>query len=135
MKIFFRNNYPWILWGLFILVLVCLPGDKIPKVPKLIDLFEPDKLVHLVMFALLTWWMIVGLRKQFGLMISQTDLVFYILLAVTLYGGGTELIQYYWIPGRICSLPDFIANEIGCFAGFFVHHRFRRFSWQAWQAR
>ena len=34
------------------------------------------------------------------------------------YGGITELLQGYVFIGRTASIYDFIANAVGCFAGY-----------------
>jgi VanZ family protein len=43
--------------------------------------------------------------------------VFAAILNGIILGGGTEIIQYFFIPGRLCSVYDFIANVAGCFLG------------------
>ena len=40
-----------ISWTIIILIIVGIPGNQIPRVSKFIDLFQPDKIVHLAMFA------------------------------------------------------------------------------------
>jgi len=118
LKRFLNNNSPWLLWGLFILVLVCIPGDRLPEVPDLISIFEPDKLIHLFLFLIFTWLMMGGLAKQERYLLTGHKLAFICLLTGTIFGGGSELLQHFFIPGRIASIPDFIANEAGCFAGW-----------------
>jgi VanZ family protein len=109
---------------MFILFLVSIPSDKLPHYPRLMDFLELDKLVHLILFMVFTWLMILELKKQNGEAIAEKELIFFCILAGTIYGGGTELFQHFFIPGRIASWPDFVANEAGCFAGWGV------FRWQ-----
>jgi VanZ family protein len=121
LKEFLRNNFRWLLWGLLIIVLFSIPGDQLPEVPSFLTLFEPDKLVHLILFAVYTWLMIAGLRKEGRMYIQPGTVIFFSILTGTILSGGTEILQYYCIPGRIASLPDFIANEVGCFAGWGIY--------------
>jgi VanZ family protein len=118
LKKFLENNWRWIVWGVFILFLVSIPSERLPHYPQLIDMIEIDKLLHLILFMVFTWLMMLGIQKQKGWILSEKDMVFFCVLTGTLYGGTTEIFQHFFIPGRIASWPDFIANETGCFAGW-----------------
>jgi hypothetical protein len=123
---FLRNNYPWLLWGLFIIILFSIPGDQLPEIPSFLNLLEPDKLVHLLLFAVFTWLMISRLAKLGQVFVQPYRVVFYALLTGTILSGGTEILQHFCIPGRIASVYDFIANEAGCLAGWWIYLRLRR---------
>jgi len=119
LKKFFSHNYPGILWIAVILVLTCIPGILIPKVPSYLDLFKPDKLVHLFLFAVLVFLLLRGLRKQFSSSVSTRFCVSLALNIGVFLGGITELLQNTaLVSGRLCSVYDFIANVAGCFAGW-----------------
>ena len=109
---------------MLILCLVSIPSDKLPQVPGFMNLFQLDKLVHLLLFMILVRLMIPGLEKQIKGGLPQQELGFLCLLSGTLYGGLTEIYQHFFIPGRIASWTDFVANEAGCFAGWWL------FKWQ-----
>ncbi len=120
MKAFLRNNRWAILWSLLILLLTSLPGDLIPRIPAFADLFEPDKIVHVVMFAVLVYLWLQGLGISHPSLFLASNRVFLALSLAILLGGGTELLQEYLVPGRIASLYDFIANIAGSFAGWAI---------------
>jgi hypothetical protein len=123
LKKFLHYNYPAILWIAVILVLTCMPGTMIPEVPAFLDLFSPDKLVHLFLFAVLVLLLLRGLRKQFHETISRRFAVAIVLNIGVFLGGMTELLQgTALVTGRQCSVYDFIANVAGCFLGwgFFI---------------
>jgi VanZ family protein len=118
LKNFCRHNLWGILWGLFILILVCIPGKFLPDVPQFIDLFKPDKLIHLFMFGLFVFLWIRGLSRQTAWTYAKLYPVFTALLLAIVFSGITELLQRFVIPGRISSIYDFTANVIGCLAGW-----------------
>jgi VanZ family protein len=119
LKNFIHYNYPGILWIAVILVLTCIPGSFIPKVPDYLDLFKPDKLVHLFLFMILVFLLLSGFLKQYP---DFTSKHFFVLIALNtgiFLGGATELLQASaWVTGRQCSVYDFIANVAGCFTGW-----------------
>jgi len=101
------------------LVLTCIPGTLIPQVPTYLDLFEPDKLVHIFLFAVLVFLILLGLRKQFHVTPAHRFAVYIALNIGVFLGGITELLQgTTLITGRQCSVYDFIADIAGCFAGW-----------------
>jgi len=118
LKSFFRLNLRGILWGVFILILISIPGDLLPIVPRFLSLFEPDKGVHLFIFAVYVFLWIRGLNKPANSNFIKRNAVFIAILNGVILGGGTEIIQYFFIPGRLCSVYDFIANVAGCFVGW-----------------
>jgi VanZ family protein len=121
---FLRNNYPWLFLGVFIIILFSIPGDQLPEIPSFLNLLEPDKLVHLFLFVVFTWLMIAGLTKPGKMFVHPDRVVFFSILTGTILGGGTEILQHFYIPGRIASVYDFIANEAGCFAGWWIYRRY-----------
>jgi VanZ family protein len=115
---FLRSNLSGILWGLFIIILCAIPGTLIPEPPEFLDLFQPDKLVHLFLFAILVILWFRGVRKQSAYPWLRRNYVVATFLLAALLGGGTELIQIHLIPGRVASVYDFIANLAGCLVGW-----------------
>jgi hypothetical protein len=118
LKSFFRINLKGILWSVFILILISIPGSFLPDVPHYLDLFKPDKLIHLFLFSVYVFLWINGLEKEGGNIIIKRNAVFIAILSGAILGGCTEIIQYFFIPGRRCSVYDFIANVLGCFVGW-----------------
>jgi hypothetical protein len=67
-------------------------------------------LLHIPLFAglaMVTLWAIVAPRVPRALCV---------LLAVTLFGGGDEILQL-WVPGRVASLADFARDGLGAVIG------------------
>ena len=70
------------------------------------------------MFAVFVFLWIRGLTRQDVFSFPKMNPVFTALLMGVLFSGITEFLQRFVIPGRICSEYDFIANVVGCFAGW-----------------
>ena len=120
MKKFLQNNMWAVLWGLLIFVLTCVPGTVLPKLPSYVDLFQPDKLAHIFIFAVFFILLVRGLRRKdtpASVFHNAIILAFLISLCVA---GLTELLQEFVIPKRTASPWYFIANVAGCFIGWGV---------------
>ena len=96
----------------------------IPDIPAFIDLFKPDKLVHLFVFAVFVFLMLNGFFKDPGLVRFRSLLIPVALNIGLLFSGITEVIQKFWIFGRVASVYDFIANVAGCLIGWWVFNIF-----------
>jgi len=120
LRIFLKYNLWAILWGLFIILLLTLPGKVFPKLPVFIDLFQPDKLVHLFIFGVYAVLQIRGFRMQDTFPGAKKHAVLITLIIGFILGAGTELLQHYWIPMRTGSIYDLLSDMAGCFLGWLV---------------
>jgi VanZ family protein len=117
---FLKNNYPGIFWGALIVLLTALPGSVFPALPGYMDLFQPDKLVHLFIFFVFVFLLVRGFRKE-GTppLIRRNGVTIGLTLAFTI-GGVTEIMQGLIIPMRYASPYDFLANVAGSLLGAFL---------------
>ena len=121
MKNFLSHNLWGILWIIFILVLTCISGNVIPQVSSFLDLFSPDKLIHLFLFAVLVMLLLRGFRRQEASMFIRRHTLIITLNTGIFLGGITELLQRTdLVVGRQASIYDFIANVAGCFLGWWI---------------
>jgi len=115
---FWKYNLWGVLWGLFILLLTVLPGSAFPRLPVFLDLFQPDKLVHVFIFGV--YFLLQGrgfiLQTRFPSLQKRAILVTF-LISLSL-GAATELIQQYIVPMRDGNIYDFIADSAGCMLGW-----------------
>jgi hypothetical protein len=119
LKNFLICNLWGILWIIVILVLTWIPGDVIPQPPAFLDLFSPDKLVHLFLFTVLTVLLLRGFRREENIVFIRQYALFIALNTGIFLGGITEFLQgTSLIIGRQASIYDFIANLAGCFLGW-----------------
>ena len=121
----FRKQWLSVVWALFILVLTGIPGDEIPKIPDFLEWLSPDKIVHLVMFGLLSYFILYGNRQQY---IESENRSYYVISAVLIaavYGIITELLQVYIFTGRNGNIFDSAANLLGAIVGgvaYYLQH-------------
>jgi VanZ family protein len=122
---FLKYNRWAFLWGLLIILLTILPGRVIPVLPVFMDLFEPDKLIHILIFGVYVFLQIRSFRRQpVYVAVSQNAVLLTMMLAFSL-AAGTELLQDFIIPMRNGSVYDFMANGSGCFIGWWCAERLK----------
>ncbi|MHC1777154.1 MAG: VanZ family protein [Lentimicrobium sp.] len=124
MQFFIKNYWPGITWWCFILVLTLAPGNYFPKVGSFWNLFKPDKLIHLFIFGVLAFLLLLGSYKQYRGAKHRYIVVFPLTVTI-ITGVVTELLQAGLPIGRNANIYDVIANFTGCFVGFFIFSFFR----------
>ncbi len=97
-----------------------VPGKVLPKLPGFMDLFKPDKLIHLFIFGVYVLLQIRGFVMQDTFPNIRKNAVPLTLIIGIMLGAGTELLQRYYIPLRRGSMYDFIADVVGCLLGWGV---------------
>ena len=113
--------WPALLWALFILALCGLPGSAIPELTFL-DWLKPDKIVHLVLFGVLSFLLIRGVTgsetSAFWAAYPKT----FSVVASSLYGVFVELLQEYFFEDRHGDVYDLIADAIGALMGMWFYN-------------
>lgn len=122
---FIRKHWPAILWSLFILVLIGFPGNQIPRIPSFIEWLSPDKILHIVIFGLLSYLVLYGNRKQYLKSKHRSSYIVVAIIISSMYGLVTEILQFYVFIGRSANIYDCYANTLGAFIGgmaYFLQH-------------
>lgn len=122
MKRLTEDFYPGLIIAIFIMVIMGLPGNYFPKVVSFWDWLGPDKVIHLIVFGILSYSMLWGYRKKIlshDVRYIKKSFLLTLLLSVS-YGAITELMQKYVFINRFGSIYDFIADAIGCVLGAIV---------------
>lgn len=122
MKRLTEDFYPGLIIAIFIMVIMGLPGNYFPKVVSFWDWLGPDKVIHLIVFGMLSYSMLWGYRKKIlshDVRYIKKSFLLTLLLSVS-YGAITELMQKYVFINRFGSIYDFIADAIGCVLGAIV---------------
>lgn len=122
---FIHNYWPAIVWGLVILVFTGIPGNMIPRVPRFLDIFAPDKIVHLLLFLGFTLAIFYGIHKDSG-SLERKDLMVGLLLACG-YSALSEFLQWSVFINRQASIWDFMADLIGSLLGIPVYRLWKGF--------
>jgi len=101
------------------MILTAIPGQMIPRVQGFLDLFAPDKLVHLFIFGLLQWLLL----KESGNGEKETrkDNIATTLIVSLGYAALTELLQWKLFINRQGSVWDFVADAVGILTGWLVY--------------
>ncbi|MBL7903781.1 MAG: VanZ family protein [Bacteroidales bacterium] len=120
MTSFLKNFWPGMVWFLVILVLTLLPGNYFPKVQHFWQLFKPDKLIHLSIFAIFAFLLMLGAFRQYSLSGNRYHTRVYPVLVSLGTGILTEMLQASLPLGREASIYDGIANFTGTFAGYLL---------------
>jgi VanZ family protein len=119
---FLKYNIRAVLWGVLIIVITVIPGQVIPGIPVFLDLFKPDKLIHVFIFAVYVFLQIGGLTRQETYLFPRRHAVKVTLAIALILAAGTEVLQAYVIPMRNGNALDFLANAAGCAAGWGWYH-------------
>lgn len=104
----FIYKVPAIVWALFIFTSCLISPKYIPEVK--FDLFQLDKLVHLVLFGMQFFLIVWSFRKLHRLSFA---VILYAALFSFLYGVLIEFLQMIMKYGRSADLDDMIANTGG----------------------
>jgi VanZ family protein len=103
-----KTQAPAIAWGIFIFILSTIPGNELPRIPKLIDIIALDKIVHMIFYAVLTWLIL----RKYPL---SWKAVILIVVMCSGFGWFIEWFQGTFSQGRQFEFLDGVANTIGAF--------------------
>ncbi len=115
--VLFKNYIPGIIWLLFVLVLIWIPGKDLPHSDFLFKI-DFDKMVHAGIFGVLA---ILFCWPVYYTTINRSNKIIYFIVVALLtsaFGYGTELIQKYWAEGRSYDLMDWLADSAGALGAF-----------------
>ena len=109
---YIKYNIGWISWGIFIYILISLPGNNIPD--NIFFKYIPfaDKLVHAFLFGIFILLLNNSLLKQCRIKYQYLILLLALLLSI-LYAGITELLQKKFFIERTADIMDFFADVTG----------------------
>lgn len=111
-----RYNLFTIMWAAVIMITTLLPSTSMPSL-SIWELFSFDSFAHAFLFAVLTYLMIVGIKKQYTFPKIKHYAIRVSLLISTLFGIFIELTQHFFIFGRQGDIIDVLSNTIGCLLG------------------
>ena len=117
-----KKFLPGIAWFFVVLILICLPGNDIPKPHgwfEWINLIQFDKLVHSGIFGVLAFLFILPVARSSFSVREKWKYFIRISLSVCIWGLCTELIQKFFIPTRQFDLVDWAADSIGAVLALF----------------
>ena len=113
--------WPALLWALLILGLCGLPGSAIPELTFL-DWLKPDKIVHLVLFGVLSFLLIKGLTGTDASSVFTSNPKTFSVIISSIYGVVIELLQEFVFVDRHGDIYDSIADAVGAFIGLWFYN-------------
>jgi VanZ family protein len=106
-------------------VLIFALSSSSLDIEELRPVFEYDKLLHLVEYYILGYLLMRVFTTSPVSLLAENAVLATILIG-TVYGASDEIHQYF-VPGRDCSLFDFLFDAAGvtlaALTFFFVRHR------------
>jgi len=108
-----KKFLPGIAWFFLVLILICLPGDDLPKVGDWMSAIYFDKWVHVGMFSVLTFLFMIPFCKSDMTRTNKWSFIIKIAISISIWGLTTEFIQKFFIPGRSFDLLDWAADSVG----------------------
>jgi len=122
----FKFLLPAIAWSVMVLLLTLAPGNYFPEVPSFLDLFQPDKIVHVLIFGILTILSSRGLLKQYTSKFLRYYGINIGFIFSVLLGGAVEILQTAMNLGRYGNVYDFIANAVGCTIAVIIVRKYQK---------
>ena len=108
-----KKFIPGIAWFFLVLILICLPGDGLPKAENWMSAIYFDKWVHAGLFCILSFLFMFPVCKSDLSKKEKLKLVLKIALATSVWGITTEFIQKFFIVGRAFDFMDWVADSAG----------------------
>jgi len=96
-----------------------LPGNYVPHVITFKEWMQPDKLIHVGLFAVLVVLSLRSFMMQYNGKYYRLIYIVVLIIAVSI-GAGTELIQKYVLESRSGNVYDFGADALGCLTGLII---------------
>jgi VanZ family protein len=119
-----RRLWPAIIWAFVVLALTGFPGSYIPRISGFWEWLSADKIVHIFIFATLSFLIFYGLQEQYLESKRRYLYVLLGLLATITYGMITEILQQHVFSGRNGNIFDFLADAAGGLVGFLAFYLF-----------
>lgn len=116
---FWKYNWPVLIWALIILLLCGMPGKDIPHFSWL-EALSFDKWVHAGIFFVLAILGIRGLKLQHKFILQEWAIRITAVWCIS-YGGLLELLQAALFEERSADIYDFIANSFGVVIGVWAY--------------
>ena len=112
----FRSKLVAVCWFIFMTSLFFIKAPEFPE-RKWIHVFQPDKLAHIVFFAIQIFlW-----RSAFNMESRNYNL--FLFISISLYGLMIEILQGLLVPNRNFDLFDLLADMLGAYLGLLVWAR------------
>ena len=117
---------PAIVFFIVVIILVCLPGEALPKEHDWMSIAYVDKWVHTAMFGIMTFLFLLPVGHSTLYRQQRRHYFIRIGLSAVIWGLTTEYIQGFYIPTRSFDLYDWAADSLGVLIAFIYCRRFHQ---------
>ncbi len=114
---YLSTKWPAILWSVFVFILLAMPMSFFPHERKL-SVSQLDKIVHILLFAVLSFLWTVYLKKKYQGQFKFKKKVILVFFLTVAFGIAMEYVQLY--TGRDFDVWDMVADAVGSFTGISV---------------
>lgn len=121
LKTTLKYHWPWLAWLFGIIFATILPGNYVPHVITFKEWMQPDKLIHIGLFAVLVFLSLRSYMTQFRGRHYRLIYTVVLIIAVSI-GAGTELMQKHLLESRSGNVYDFGADALGCLTGLIIFY-------------
>ncbi|MEI8058792.1 MAG: VanZ family protein [Ferruginibacter sp.] len=119
-----KKFIPGIAWFLLVLILICTPGEDLPKVDNWLIEIDFDKFIHVGIFGVLAFLFMHPFSKSSLPNKQKWQYCIKIAIATCIWGYATELLQKYFIPGRSYDLMDWVSDSVGGLVALLICKKF-----------
>ena len=116
-----RQFLPGIAWFCFVLILLCLPGEDLPKADNWMQRIYFDKWVHTFLFGTLSFLFMQPVVNSGFDIPRKRRLSGMIAASAILWGITTEFIQLLFISGRSFDLGDWAGDSTGAILALIIN--------------
>ena len=122
MRIFLKYWLPVLTWAGFIFIISSLPKEDIHSI-----LYGQDILFHIFEYTLLALLLNRAFKNSGFLSLYKSKRLFWVILISLIYAMSDEFHQQF-VPGRLCSIGDFVVDGFGVVLGSLIYQMNPRLS-------
>lgn len=122
----FKKFIPAILWFVFLMVLICLPGQEFPEIDgwsAWLKRIYFDKWAHAGMFGVMMFLFALPFKSADLPEKKKKSIYLFIAVLTCIWGLITEIIQLY-VPFRSFDLLDWAADSFGTIIALYAMRLF-----------
>ena len=94
-----------------------LPGNKLPAENSFTYAFKVDKIVHIVLFFILSYTLLLYFNKSDKKYLKNKRIQIIAIISCIVYGILLEFYQKLFVPSRSFDIADIVADAIGAIFG------------------
>ena len=122
------NSFKTLVWViaeiLIIFIIMSLPGNKLPAENSFTYAFKVDKIVHIVLFFILSYTLLLYFNKSDKKYLKNKRIQIIAIISCIVYGILLEFYQKLFVPSRSFDIADILADAIGAIFGLLFFYSY-----------